>query len=71
MTLEEIKNSKETMLTPADVAPILGCNPHSIRLQAQEDPYKLGFNVCVVGNRTLIPRLPFIQFVTELKGAEA
>ena len=69
MTLDEIIKSQKMMLTPADVAPVLGCNPHSIRMQAQQDPAKLGFKVTVIGTRTLIPRVPFIQFVTEY-GAE-
>ncbi len=63
MTLEEIKASDREMLIPNDIAAALGVNPHSIRLQAQGDPGKLGFNVCVVGSRTLIPRLPFLNFV--------
>ena len=65
MTFEEIKTSQKIMLTPADVAPVLGCNPQSIRKQAQENPAWLGFNVSVVGKHTLIPRLPFIQFLTQ------
>lgn len=68
MTLDEIKRSDKDMLTPAEVAPVLGCNAHSIRLQAQEQPWTLGFNVCVVGSRTLIPRIPFVQFMTEFRG---
>ena len=67
MTLEEVMRSNKDMLTPADVAPILGRHPHSIRLQAREDPAKLGFGVCVVGNKTLIPRIAFLRFMT---GAE-
>lgn len=70
MTLEEIRRSDKDVLTPADVAGVLGCNPHSIRIQAQENPYMLGFNVCVVGTRTLIPRLPFLQFMAEWRAAE-
>lgn len=70
MTFEEIKASDKAMLTPADVAGVLGCNPHYIRLQAQEDPTKLGFNVIVIGTRTRIPRIPFIQYLTEHVGVE-
>ena len=70
MTFEEIKSSNKAMLTPADVADVLGCNPHSIRIQAQADPDKLGFNVSVIGTRTYIPRLPFIEFISQLKAVE-
>lgn len=65
MTLEEIKASGETMLKPADIAPVLGCDPHTIRLQAREFPENLGFSVVVLGSRTLIPRKAFLKFMGE------
>lgn len=65
MTLEEIRASDKTFLTPADVAPVLGCDPHSIRLQAREFPEQLGFAVTVIGRRTLIPRKSFLRFMGE------
>lgn len=60
MTLDEIRSSDKIMLTPADIAPVLGVNPQSIRAA---DPVDLGFPVAKIGTRTLIPRLPFIAFV--------
>ncbi len=60
MTLAEIRASDKAVLTPADVAPVLGVNPQSIRAA---DPVDLGFPVCRIGTRTLIPRLPFLAFV--------
>ena len=69
MTLSEIKGSEAVCLTPKDVAPVLGVDPHSIRLQAREYPEFLGFPVIVVGNKTLIPRKSFLQFIGE--GEEA
>lgn len=68
MTLDEIKASDKEMLVPNDIAGVLGVNPQSIRIQAQNDPYSLGFNVSVIGTRTLIPREPFIQFMSKWKG---
>ena len=62
MTLEEVRTSTKPMLTPADVAEILGSDPHSIRLQAKREPDKLGFPVCVVGNRVKIPRTGFLRW---------
>lgn len=61
--LERIRHGGATMLTPTDVAPVLGTDPQSIRLQARQEPEKLGFPVVVVGNRTKIPREPFLRFV--------
>jgi hypothetical protein len=63
MTLEEIRKSDKVWLTPSDVAEVLGCDPHSIRIQAHTAPERLGFPVCVVGSRTKIPRKPFLAFV--------
>ena len=60
MTLAEIRASDKAVLTPADVAPVLGVNPQSIRVA---DPVDLGFPVTKIGTRTLIPRKPFLAFV--------
>lgn len=63
MTLEEIRKSDKLLLTASDVAQLLGFNAQSIRLQAREDPSKLGFPVIVIQNRLAIPREPFLRFV--------
>lgn len=63
MTLSEIKQSDKDVLIPADVAPVIGCNPHQIRVTARQRPELLGFPVIVVGTRVKIPRKPFIQFI--------
>ena len=63
MTLSEIKQSDKAMLVAEEVAPVIGCNPHRIRLMAKERPELLGFPVCVVGSRVKIPRVPFINFI--------
>ena len=63
MTLTEIRDSKALFLTAAEVAPVLGCDPQSIRVQAHADPRKLGFPTIVVGRRVYIPRQGFIAFI--------
>lgn len=63
MTLDEIRNSTKEVLTPAEVAPILGCDPQDIRVQARLAPERLGFNVAVVGTRVKVPRLAFIRWM--------
>lgn len=65
MTLNEIKASEAIMLKPADVAGVLAADAQSIRLQAREFPEALGFPVICVGNRTKIPRKPFLRFLGE------
>lgn len=63
MTLEEIKNSDKDVLTADDVADVLGCNPHAIRLAARQRPDMLGFPVIVIRTRTKIPRIPFLRYM--------
>lgn len=63
MTIEEARGSDKRFLTPAEIAPILGCDPQAIRIQAHDDPSKLGFPVVVVKSRTKIPRESFLKFI--------
>ena len=63
MTLTEIKASDKPMLTPADVAPVLGCAPYTINVWAKQRPEGLGFPVCVMGTRVRIPRMAFIKWM--------
>jgi len=61
MTIEEAMKSKAAFLSPADIAPILGSNPQTIRLQARLGT--IGFPVVQTGNRVKIPRLPFLKLL--------
>lgn len=61
MTLREIVECEKEMLTPKDIAPILGCDAYSISLAAKKNPKALGFKVIVVGTRTKIPRRAFLE----------
>lgn len=63
MTLDEIKASDKLMLTPADIAPVLGADPQDIRIQAKLNPGRLGFPVTVIKTRTKIPRLGFLNWL--------
>lgn len=65
-TLEEIRNMTDDFLIPAQIAPILGCDPNHLRRQARCNPDLLGFPVVVLGknnSRLKIPRLAFIRFM--------
>ena len=62
--VDEIRAMPDIVITPEVAAKAIGCNPQSIRQQAQKDQKKLGFDVCVVGNQTRIPRLPFLKWLT-------
>ena len=70
MTLKEIETSDKSILTASDVAELLNVNPHSLRMQAQSDPDKLGFPVVVIGTRVKIPRIAFLNFMEGNKNHE-
>ena len=63
MTLEEMKASDKLLLTPAEVAPVLGSDPHTVRCTARQRPELLGFPFTFSGNRMKIPRLPFLRWM--------
>lgn len=63
MTLEEMKSSDKLFLTPAEVAPVLGSDPHTVRCTARQRPELLGFPFTFSGNRMKIPRLPFLRWM--------
>ena len=61
MTLDEIRKSDKDYLIPTDVAEVFGCNPHAIRIAAQNGT--LEFPYVQLGNRTKIPRERFIAWM--------
>lgn len=63
MTLQEIIASDKPFLTPAEVAPVMGADPHTIRCTARQRPELLGFPFTFSGNRMKIPRIPFLRFM--------
>ena len=65
-TLQEIKDCPKEILTPEDIAGVLGCNAYNINLQAQADPKVLGFPVVVMNRRIKIPKTGFIRFMEGL-----
>ena len=62
MTIEDIKRMDKEVLTPGDVAPVLGCDPNLIRWQAKQDIKQLGFPASKLGSRIKIPRQAFIDW---------
>lgn len=62
-TLQDLIGSEKEFFTPADVEGVLGCDQQTIRLQARQRRDLLGFPVIVMGNRTKIPKIPFLRFM--------
>lgn len=65
MTLAEIKASTAMWLTAQDIAEVMECDAAQIRKQAQTDPSKLGFPVCVICSRVKVNRKGFLRFIGE------
>ena len=70
MTLSELEALDQEFLIPAQVAGVLGCSPYTINVQAQQDPSKLGFPVCVMRSRVKILRIAFIRWMRGELGKE-
>lgn len=65
--LAELRKSEKLFLVPTEIAPVLGCNPYSINLQAKEDQSKLGFPVSKIGTNVKIPREAFLKWFDGLQ----
>lgn len=67
MRIEELRESTKEVLTPSDVADVLGCDRYSLNLQAKEDIKRgvnsLGFEYSMIGNRMKIPRRAFLRWL--------
>ncbi len=60
-TLEEIEALPKDMLTPADVAGYLRCDPYAINVRAKKYAQPFPFPVIVIGSRVKIPKFPFLK----------
>ena len=63
MTLQQLIDSDQVFISPADIAEILRCDPQCIRNQAHRDQSKLGYPTIIIGNRIRIPRIPFLRYL--------
>lgn len=62
-TLQEVEAHTGEVLTPKDVAKVLGCDAQTIRVQANRCPERLGFPVSIIGTRVRIPKEAFLRFM--------
>lgn len=68
MTIDEIRASKKDVLTPSDIAPVLGVHPYSIN-KAKKDG-TLEFPAMFIGKNLKIPRIPFLKFMEGYKNED-
>lgn len=61
-SLKELAALDTVYITPSQAAKALGCNSYTISVMArtEEGRSALGFPVVRLGNRTKIPRIPFL-----------
>ena len=63
MTIQEILSSTADILTPADIAEVLGCDPDTLRVIARQDPSALAPLAPIrTGSRIKFPRLRFLSW---------
>lgn len=59
--LERIEALDKDMLTPTDVAKILGCMPYSINVALRDGKNPFPFPAFMINSRVKIPKIPFIK----------
>ena len=62
MTIDEIRRTQRTILTPADIAEVLGSDPQTIRLVARQRPELVKFPFTFIGTRMKIPTAGFLRW---------
>ena len=68
--IQALRDAPGEMLTPAQVAPVLGCDQQDIRVAARLRPDRLGFNICIIGSRVKIPKRAFLRWIEGTNGHE-
>lgn len=61
MTLDEVRELRTDIITPAQAAQVLKCDSAYIRVAAREGV--LEFPAVLVGNRVKIPREAFVRYM--------
>ena len=61
MTLQELEQLETEVLTPTQVAPILGCHPYTINVATKDGKNPFPFPIIRMGTRVRIPKRPFIK----------
>ena len=63
MTLQELEQLETEVLTPNQVAPILGCQPYTINVATRDGKNPFPFPIIRMGSRVRIPKKPFLKFM--------
>lgn len=63
MTLQELEQLETDVLTPKQVAPILGCQPYTINVATRNGNNPFPFPILRMGTRIRIPKMPFVKWI--------
>ena len=62
LTIEQIRQMDKDTLTPEEASGPLGCTGFLLGRMCHEEPEKVLFPFLCVGNRTIIPRIGFLNW---------
>ena len=62
LTIKEMRVSCKEMLTPGDIAPVIGSDRFTISVTARQHPERINYPFTFVGNRMKIPRVGFLRW---------
>ena len=63
LCLQDLREMTEDTITPAIAGDVLGCTGFLLGRMCHEEPEKIQFNFQCIGNKTIIPRLGFINWM--------
>ena len=61
--LQDLRDMKDDVITPAIAGDVLGCTGFLLGRMCHDEPEKIQFPFQCIGNKTIIPRLGFINWM--------
>ena len=61
--LQDLKDMTDDTITPAIAGDVLGCTGHLLGRMCHDEPDKVEFPFQCIGNKTIIPRIGFINWM--------
>ena len=61
--LQDLRDMEDDVITPAIAGDVLGCTGFLLGRMCHDEPEKIQFPFQCIGNKTIIPRLGFINWM--------